>query len=156
MGFSDPIIDPAHVDHKWSPHCQISQSLTRHKQSNRNWFWLLDPMAPPSDTATVRVLCPKLVLSGNQQPGTLQWLIGSPFFPPFTVVSTFRCIHQSPDFQLESGKKKPFSTLVLGLAHMDKWNRMFNCMVPVFDFERWIFYNCFDWCCPRVRNWEIE
>uniref|UniRef100_A0A1J3HZW4 Probable Ufm1-specific protease n=1 Tax=Noccaea caerulescens TaxID=107243 RepID=A0A1J3HZW4_NOCCA len=59
-------------------------------------------MAPPSDTATVRVLCPKLVLSGNQQPGTLQWLIGSPFFPPFTVVSTFRCIHQSPDFQLES------------------------------------------------------
>ncbi|ESQ45722.1 hypothetical protein EUTSA_v10010185mg [Eutrema salsugineum] len=58
-------------------------------------------MAPSSETATVRVLCPKLVLSANQ-PGTLQWLIGSPFFPPFTVVSTFRCVHQSPDFEQES------------------------------------------------------
>ncbi|CAN6903632.1 unnamed protein product [Brassica oleracea] len=59
-------------------------------------------MAPPScEAATVRVLCPKLLLSGNQ-PGALQWLIGSPFFPPFTVVSTFRCIHQSPDLDQES------------------------------------------------------
>ncbi|KAG2329638.1 hypothetical protein Bca52824_000818 [Brassica carinata] len=60
-------------------------------------------MAPSWDceTATVRVLCPKLLLSGNQ-PGTLQWLIGSPFFPPFTVVSTLRCIHQSPDLDQES------------------------------------------------------
>ncbi|KAF8100085.1 hypothetical protein N665_0231s0024 [Sinapis alba] len=60
-------------------------------------------MAPLScETATVRVLCPKLLLSGNQ-PGTLQWLIGSPFLPPFTVVSTFRCIHhQSPDLDQES------------------------------------------------------
>ncbi|CAF2110342.1 unnamed protein product [Brassica oleracea var. botrytis] len=59
-------------------------------------------MAPHScEAATVRVLCPKLLLSGNQ-PGALQWLIGSPFFPPFTVVSTFRCIHQSPDLDQES------------------------------------------------------
>ncbi|CAG7869789.1 unnamed protein product [Brassica rapa] len=60
-------------------------------------------MAPPScETATVRVLCPKLLLSSGNQPGALQWLIGSPFFPPFTVVSTFRCIHQSPDLDQES------------------------------------------------------
>jgi len=58
-------------------------------------------MVPSSETATVRVLCQKLLLSPNH-PGTLQWLIGSPFFPPFTVVSTFRCIHHSPDFQQES------------------------------------------------------
>ncbi|CAH8307231.1 unnamed protein product [Eruca vesicaria subsp. sativa] len=58
-------------------------------------------MAPSCETSTLRVLCPKLLLSGNQQ-GTLQWLIGSPFFPPFTVVSTFRCIHQSLDLDQES------------------------------------------------------
>ncbi|CAN8254897.1 unnamed protein product [Cochlearia groenlandica] len=59
-------------------------------------------MSPSSDAATIRVLCPKLVLSGYEL-GTLQWLIGSPFFPPFTVVSTFRCIHHlSPDFDEES------------------------------------------------------
>ncbi|KAI3947264.1 hypothetical protein MKX01_019917, partial [Papaver californicum] len=25
----------------------------------------------------------------------LQWLTGSPFFPPFTIISTFRCLHTS-------------------------------------------------------------
>ncbi|CAH2064870.1 unnamed protein product [Thlaspi arvense] len=72
-------------------------------------------MAPSSETATVRVLCPKLVLSKNQ-PGTLQWLIGSPFFPPFTVVSTFRCIHHSPDFEQESGKEKAVFYTGLGIS----------------------------------------
>ncbi|XP_065874072.1 probable Ufm1-specific protease [Euphorbia lathyris] len=55
--------------------------------------------------STVRVLCPKL-LRPRKDPG-LQWLIGSPFFPPFTIVSPFRCIHTlensfSPDYTKES------------------------------------------------------
>ncbi|KAK1319459.1 putative Ufm1-specific protease [Acorus calamus] len=55
---------------------------------------------------TVNVLCPKLLLS--RTPGDLQWLIGSPFFPPSTVLSTVRCLHNpsdspfSPDFAKES------------------------------------------------------
>ena len=110
-------MDPAHVDNKESPHHDISSH--RNTSKNKTDPALLDPMAPPScEAATVRVLCPKLLLSGNQ-PGALQWLIGSPFFPPFTVVSTFRCIHQSPDLDQESGKKKPFPTRVLQLAHIE-------------------------------------
>ncbi|CAN6713734.1 unnamed protein product [Malus baccata var. baccata] len=56
-----------------------------------------------NESTSVRVLCPKLVLDKNE-PG-LQWLIGSPFFPPHTVVSTVRCIHtdsSSPDYRRES------------------------------------------------------
>ncbi|CAN6585478.1 unnamed protein product [Malus baccata var. baccata] len=56
-----------------------------------------------NESTSVRVLCPKLVLCKNE-PG-LQWLIGSPFFPPLTVVSTVRCIHtdsSSPDYRRES------------------------------------------------------
>ncbi|KAI8017124.1 putative Ufm1-specific protease [Camellia lanceoleosa] len=55
---------------------------------------------------SVQVLCRKLVIVKNE-PG-LQWLIGSPFFPPFTIASTFRCIHTlpsnplSPDYAKES------------------------------------------------------
>lgn len=40
---------------------------------------------------SIRVLCPKLVINKNEP--SLQWLIGSPFFPPLTIISTFRCIH---------------------------------------------------------------
>ncbi|XP_040990429.1 probable Ufm1-specific protease isoform X2 [Juglans microcarpa x Juglans regia] len=57
--------------------------------------------------SSVRVLCPKLVFRKNE-PG-LQWLIGSPFLPPLTIVSTLRCIHTrsphgfpSPDYLKES------------------------------------------------------
>ncbi|KAM2939079.1 hypothetical protein FF1_038785 [Malus domestica] len=56
-----------------------------------------------NESTSVRVLCPKLVLDKNE-PG-LQWLIGSPFFPPHTVVSAVRCIHtdsSSPDYRRES------------------------------------------------------
>ncbi|THG08171.1 hypothetical protein TEA_006178 [Camellia sinensis var. sinensis] len=55
---------------------------------------------------SVQVLCRKLVIIKNE-PG-LQWLIGSPFFPPFTIASTFRCIHTlpsnplAPDYAKES------------------------------------------------------
>ncbi|XP_057971758.1 probable Ufm1-specific protease isoform X2 [Malania oleifera] len=55
---------------------------------------------------SVRILCPNLLIRSNE-PG-LQWLIGSPSFPPLTVLSTFRCIHThpsspfSPDFPKES------------------------------------------------------
>ncbi|KAH7528303.1 hypothetical protein FEM48_Zijuj05G0058400 [Ziziphus jujuba var. spinosa] len=52
---------------------------------------------------SIRVVCPKLVLYKNE-PG-LQWLIGSPFFPPLTIVSTLRCIHIdsfTPDYHKES------------------------------------------------------
>lgn len=44
---------------------------------------------------SVRVLCQKLILTKNND-APLQWLIGSPFFPQFTVVSTVRCLHYSP------------------------------------------------------------
>ncbi|GAB4860536.1 hypothetical protein Ancab_035697 [Ancistrocladus abbreviatus] len=43
---------------------------------------------------SVRVLCRNLVLIKSDV--ALQWLIGSPFFPPATVVSTIRCIHYHP------------------------------------------------------------
>ncbi|XP_021908845.1 probable Ufm1-specific protease [Carica papaya] len=58
------------------------------------------------ENTRLHVLCRKLVITRNE-PG-LQWLIGSPFFPPSTIVSTFRCIHHSfrsphsPDFEKES------------------------------------------------------
>ncbi|XP_006852259.2 probable Ufm1-specific protease isoform X1 [Amborella trichopoda] len=42
---------------------------------------------------SVRILCPRIIFS--REPG-LQWLIGSPFMP-FTVVSSFRCIHTHGD-----------------------------------------------------------
>ncbi|GKU93216.1 hypothetical protein SLEP1_g6824 [Rubroshorea leprosula] len=52
---------------------------------------------------TIRVLCPKLLINRNES--LLQWLIGSPFLPPLTIVSTIRCIHgdsSSPDYHKES------------------------------------------------------
>uniref|UniRef100_A0A2N9F7T2 Ufm1-specific protease n=1 Tax=Fagus sylvatica TaxID=28930 RepID=A0A2N9F7T2_FAGSY len=61
------------------------------------------------ENTSVRVLCPKLVFHKNET--GLQWLIGSPFFPPLTIVSTVRCIHTlspsdspspSPDLLKES------------------------------------------------------
>ncbi|KAK3014836.1 hypothetical protein RJ639_008763 [Escallonia herrerae] len=59
-----------------------------------------------NDGKAVRILCRKLVLINNET--GLQWLVGSPFFPPLTIASTFRCIHTlpsnplSPDFPKES------------------------------------------------------
>ncbi|KAI3686398.1 hypothetical protein L1987_80074 [Smallanthus sonchifolius] len=58
-------------------------------------------------TTTIRVLCRKLLLIAKADSG-IQWLIGSPFLPTFTIVSTLRCIHTlasdplSPDFSKES------------------------------------------------------
>ncbi|KAJ4961545.1 hypothetical protein NE237_021455 [Protea cynaroides] len=55
---------------------------------------------------SVRVLGRKLII-GGKEPG-LQWLIGSPFLPPLTIVSTMRCLHTlpgdtfSPDYTKES------------------------------------------------------
>uniref|UniRef100_A0A7N0RJ20 Probable Ufm1-specific protease n=1 Tax=Kalanchoe fedtschenkoi TaxID=63787 RepID=A0A7N0RJ20_KALFE len=54
----------------------------------------------------VTILCRKLIIADRDDRG-LQWLIGSPFFPPLTVVSTLRCIHflpnsSSPDIVKES------------------------------------------------------
>ncbi|KAJ9163838.1 hypothetical protein P3X46_023466 [Hevea brasiliensis] len=62
-------------------------------------------MEKASQDATVTVLPPKLLIN-TKEPG-LQWLIGSPFVPPFTIISTFRCIHylensSSPDYNKES------------------------------------------------------
>ncbi|KAJ6760828.1 hypothetical protein OIU79_025637 [Salix purpurea] len=57
-----------------------------------------------TDGDTIKILCPRLILT-RREPG-LQWLIGSPFFPPFTIISTFKSIHtsssSSPDFIKES------------------------------------------------------
>ncbi|KAK8686295.1 hypothetical protein V6N13_125322 [Hibiscus sabdariffa] len=52
---------------------------------------------------SIRIECPKLLITRNES--DLQWLIGSPFFPPLTIISTFRCIHSGssdPDFLKES------------------------------------------------------
>ncbi|XWS37169.1 hypothetical protein CRYUN_Cryun19dG0019700 [Craigia yunnanensis] len=52
---------------------------------------------------SIRVECPKLLITRNES--DLEWLIGSPFFPPLTIVSTFRCLHfnsSGPDFIKES------------------------------------------------------
>ncbi|KAF3954366.1 hypothetical protein CMV_020277 [Castanea mollissima] len=58
------------------------------------------------ENTSVRVLCTKLLLPHKNEPG-LQWLIGSPFFPPLTIISTVRCIHtlshsDAPDLLKES------------------------------------------------------
>lgn len=59
------------------------------------------------NTTTIRILCRKLLLITKAEAG-VQWLIGSPFLPTFTIVSTFRCINTlpsdplSPDFSKES------------------------------------------------------
>lgn len=59
------------------------------------------------ETIRIRLLCKKLVIIQNE-PGGIQWLIGSPFFPQFTIASTFRCIHTinsdplSPHYSKES------------------------------------------------------
>ncbi|KAJ6688275.1 hypothetical protein OIU74_016902 [Salix koriyanagi] len=58
-----------------------------------------------TDGDTIKILCPRLILT-RREPG-LQWLIGSPFFPPFTIISTFKSIHtssssSSPDLIKES------------------------------------------------------
>ncbi|KAM5571827.1 putative Ufm1-specific protease [Rosa sericea] len=71
------------------------------------------------EKASVRVLCPKLLLYKNE-PAGLQWLIGSPFFPPLTVVSTLKCIHtdsssSSPDYTRESEELR---TLLLKGFHV--------------------------------------
>ena len=44
------------------------------------------------ENTSVRILCTKLLLPHKNKPG-LQWLIGSPFFPPLTIISTIRFIH---------------------------------------------------------------
>ncbi|KAJ0751086.1 hypothetical protein HanLR1_Chr05g0189601 [Helianthus annuus] len=57
---------------------------------------------------SIRILCRKLLLISKTDSG-IQWLIGSPFLPTCTIVSTFRCIHTlasdplSPDFSKEAG-----------------------------------------------------
>ncbi|KAK8482476.1 hypothetical protein V6N11_051797 [Hibiscus sabdariffa] len=52
---------------------------------------------------SITIVCPKLLITRNES--DLQWLIGSPFPPPLTIISTFRCIHftsSGPDFLNES------------------------------------------------------
>ncbi|GMJ13705.1 hypothetical protein like AT3G48380 [Hibiscus trionum] len=55
------------------------------------------------NTRSIRIQCPKLLVTRNES--DIQWLIGSPFSPPLTIISTFRCIHSAssgPDFLKES------------------------------------------------------
>lgn len=61
---------------------------------------------------SVRILCPKLVFHSAESGPGIHWLVGSPFFPPLTIVSSLRCIHNlpssgsdptSPDLRRESG-----------------------------------------------------
>ncbi|XP_016514038.1 putative Ufm1-specific protease isoform X2 [Nicotiana tabacum] len=63
-------------------------------------------MVSETQDPTIRILCRRLQIIKNES--GLQWLIGSPFFPRHTIISTFRCIHTtpsnplSPDFSKES------------------------------------------------------
>lgn len=63
-------------------------------------------MVSENQDPTIRILCRRLQIIKNES--GLQWLIGSPFFPRYTVISTFRCIHTnssnplSPDFTKEA------------------------------------------------------
>ncbi|KAF6176989.1 hypothetical protein GIB67_027789 [Kingdonia uniflora] len=61
-----------------------------------------------SPSIRVRVLSRNLNLTNTKQQG-LQWLIGSPFFPQFTIISTIRCIQtQTPiDFAKEASDLRP-------------------------------------------------
>lgn len=45
------------------------------------------------DEKVIRVLCRKLIIITNKEQPSLQWLIGSPFLPPPTIISTFKCLH---------------------------------------------------------------
>ncbi|KAH9620005.1 hypothetical protein KSS87_003504 [Heliosperma pusillum] len=45
----------------------------------------------------IKILNPNLKISNSS---TLQWLISSPFFPKFTIVSTIRCLHFQPSDHL--------------------------------------------------------
>ncbi|KAK4264456.1 hypothetical protein QN277_025630 [Acacia crassicarpa] len=58
---------------------------------------------------SVKILCPKLVFHNADSGPGIHWLVGSPFFPPLTIVSSLRCIHAltssdstSPDLRQES------------------------------------------------------
>ncbi|XP_022137398.1 probable Ufm1-specific protease isoform X2 [Momordica charantia] len=64
-------------------------------------------MEEVDEKRSIRVLPPRLVLQKKEP--ALQWLIGSPFLSPLTIVSTLRCIHYlsppesvSPDFHKEA------------------------------------------------------
>ncbi|OIT04818.1 PREDICTED: probable Ufm1-specific protease [Nicotiana attenuata] len=63
-------------------------------------------MVSENQDPNIRILCRRLQIIKNES--GLQWLIGSPFFPRHTIISTFRCIHStssnplSPDFSKES------------------------------------------------------
>ncbi|KAJ7945771.1 Peptidase C78, ubiquitin fold modifier-specific peptidase 1/ 2 [Quillaja saponaria] len=66
-------------------------------------------MEDGNNNICITVLCPKLVLNREEPAPAIQWLVGSPFFPPLTIVSTLRCIHtlpssdsNIPDFHKES------------------------------------------------------
>ncbi|KAJ0977334.1 hypothetical protein J5N97_012808 [Dioscorea zingiberensis] len=61
---------------------------------------------------SLRILCSKRRLLFSTEPG-IHWLIGSPlFFPRFTIISSFRCLHYlpgdplSPDFSREADDLK--------------------------------------------------
>ncbi|KAJ8773270.1 hypothetical protein K2173_028447 [Erythroxylum novogranatense] len=59
-------------------------------------------MEKPKDDSVVTLVCANL-----RKESGLQWLIGSPFFPPFTIVSVLRSIHtvensSSLDYHKES------------------------------------------------------
>ncbi|XP_054805421.1 probable Ufm1-specific protease isoform X2 [Prosopis cineraria] len=57
----------------------------------------------------VKILCPTIVFHNAESGPGIHWLVGSPFLPPLTIVSSLRCIHAlpssdstSPDLRQES------------------------------------------------------
>uniref|UniRef100_A0A6N2K6G3 Ufm1-specific protease n=1 Tax=Salix viminalis TaxID=40686 RepID=A0A6N2K6G3_SALVM len=92
------------------PNCPKSPRLQKMSRSSVNTQVVcavieeMNETEKVTDGDTIKILCPRLILT-RREPG-LQWLIGSPFFPPFTIISTFKSIHtsssSSPDFIKES------------------------------------------------------
>ncbi|KAL2492366.1 putative Ufm1-specific protease [Abeliophyllum distichum] len=79
----------------------------------------------------IRILCRRLVILKKES--GIQWLIGSPFLPSLTIVSTLRCLHTlgseslSPDLPKESDDLRsllPKGFEVIGALITDDRNDM--------------------------------
>ncbi|KAL0335814.1 UNVERIFIED_CONTAM: putative Ufm1-specific protease [Sesamum radiatum] len=64
----------------------------------------------------IRILCRKLLIVKKE--AGLQWLIGSPFLPSLSIVSTLRCLHTTSDDPLSPHLPKESVGVVLGVNLM--------------------------------------
>ncbi|CAL1405291.1 unnamed protein product [Linum trigynum] len=114
-----------------------------------------------SESTTVRILCSKAV-SSAAEPG-LHWLIGSPFLPPFTIVSVFRCIHfqpntRVPDYARESEDIRPLLVKgfeVIGALLVGSSSDIENAGREALDSCRSLRKLLSDVGEAKSRNWEL-